>query len=271
MSTEDGRSRGPVRKRFGQHFLEPAWADKVVDAIAPRPTDRFLEIGPGAGILTKRLAARVCELTAVEIDRDLAARLSPSLPPNARIVVADVLSVDLAPLTAGGPLRVAGNLPYNISSPILFKLIESARVTGAIPDATVMLQLEVAERLIAPAGTADYGVLAILTRLHADVTRVLTLPPGAFRPMPKVRSAVVRLGFRPPTVDIADEAEFERLVRTIFMQRRKTLLNALRPFAEPLGADPAAALTRAGIDPRRRPETVDLPELARLAKILHEP
>ena len=204
------------------------------------------------------------ELTAIEVDRDLAARLAPALPSHARLVVADVLTVDLASIVGDSPLRVAGNLPYNISSPILFKVIESARRTRLIPDATVMLQLEVAERLVAPVGTADYGVLSILTRLHADVTRVLTLPPGAFRPMPKVRSAVVRLAFRPSPVEIGDEAVFERLVRTIFMQRRKTILNALRPFAEPLGVDPAKALDVAGIDPRRRPETLDLPELARL-------
>ena len=109
-----------------------------------------------------------------------------------------------------------------------------------------------------------------LTQLHADVTRVLTLPPGAFRPMPKVRSAVVRLAFRPPAVDIGDQTTFERLVRTIFTQRRKTILNALRPFAEPLGRDPASALARAGIDSRRRPETLDLRELAALAQRLHE-
>lgn len=215
-----------------------------------------------------RLAPRVRELTAIEIDRDLAARLAPTLPSHARVIVADVLAVDLASLAGEGPLRVAGNLPYNISSPILFKLIDTARSTRAIPDATVMLQLEVADRLIATVGTADYGVLAILTRLHADVTRLLTLPPGAFRPMPKVRSAVVRLAFRPPAVEIGVEAPFERLVRSIFTQRRKTLLNALRPFADSLGVDPAMALAKAGIDPRRRPETLDLPELARLATSL---
>jgi len=264
-----GLERKPrPRKRFGQHFLEPAWAEKVVEAIAPRPDDRFLEIGPGAGIITTRLAARVRELTAVEIDRDLAARLAPSLPSNARVIVGDVLSVDLAELTAGGPLRVAGNLPYNISSPILFKLMDTARRTAAIRDATVMLQAEVAERLIAPVGTSDYGVLGILTRLSADVTRVLTLPPGAFRPMPRVRSAVVRLAFRPPTVEIDDLASFERLVRTIFTQRRKTMVNALRPFAEPLGVHPLAALTAADIYPRRRPETLELGEIARLANSL---
>jgi 16S rRNA (adenine1518-N6/adenine1519-N6)-dimethyltransferase len=237
-----------------------------VEAIAPRPDDRFLEIGPGPGIITTRLAPRVRELTAVEIDRDLAARLAPSLPSNARVIVGDVLSVDLAEMTVGGPLRVAGNLPYNISSPILFKLMETARRTASIRDATVMLQAEVAERLTAPVGTSAYGVLGILTRLSADVTRVLTLPPGAFRPMPKVRSAVVRLVFRPPTVEIEDAASFERLVRTIFMQRRKTLVNALRPFAEPLGTDAAAALAAADLDPRRRPETLELRELARLAR-----
>jgi 16S rRNA (adenine1518-N6/adenine1519-N6)-dimethyltransferase len=271
LSTEDRRRRPPARKRFGQHFLEPAWADKVVEAIAPRPDDRFLEIGPGPGVLTTRLAPRVRELTAIEIDRDLADRLAPALPANVRIVLGDVLSVDFEAITGDGPVRVAGNLPYNISSPILFKLIGVARRTRSIPDATVMLQLEVADRLIAPVGTADYGVLAILTRLHADVTRVMTLPPGAFRPMPKVRSAVVRLAFRPPAVEIGDEPQFERLVRTIFTQRRKTMINALRPFAGPLGADPARALAVAGIDPRRRPETLDLRELARLATAFMEP
>jgi 16S rRNA (adenine1518-N6/adenine1519-N6)-dimethyltransferase len=237
----------------------------VVDAIGPRPDDRFVEIGPGPGILTTRLARRVRELTAIEIDRDLAARLTPSLPPNAHVIVADVLSFDLVSVTADGPVRVAGNLPYNISSPIIFKLLETARRTGRIQDATVMLQLEVADRLAASVGTADYGVLAILTRLHADATRLLTLPPGAFRPMPKVRSAVVRLTFRPPAVEIGDEQHFQRLVRTMFMQRRKTVLNALRPFAAPLGIDAASALAHADVDPRRRPETLDLAALARLA------
>ncbi len=262
----DTPPRPRARKRFGQHFLEPAWADKVVDAIAPQPGDRFVEIGPGAGILTTRLAPRVGELTAVEVDRDLAARLGPSLPSHARIVVEDVLQVDLDALTQDGPIRVAGNLPYNISSPILFRVIGAARSTGRIVDATLMLQLEVAERLAAQPGTSEYGVLAILTQLHADVTRLLTLPPGAFRPMPQVRSAVVRLRFRPPAVALDDEARFERLVRAIFTQRRKTLLNALRPFADAEGRDAATIVAATGIDPRRRPETLDLTELARLAQ-----
>ena len=254
------------RKRFGQHFLESAWADKVVDAIEPSPDDRFLEIGPGTGVLTRRLAAKVRELIAIEIDRDLATRLVADLPSNARVIVADVLETDLVSLTGGLPLRVAGNLPYNISSPILFSLLGAARRSTNLRDATLMLQLEVADRLLAKVGTADYGVLAILTTLHADVTRLLTLPPGAFRPVPRVRSAVVRLSFRPPTVSIADEAAFERMVRSLFTRRRKTLLNAARPYAAAVGRDPARALAVAGIDPRRRPETLQVPELARLAE-----
>ena len=116
-----------ARKRFGQHFLEPAWADKLVEAIGPQPVDRFLEIGPGPGALTLRLAPRVAHLTAIEVDRDIAAELEPQLPSNVEVVVADFLALDLTRVLQPGPVRVAGNLPYNISSPILFKLIQSAR------------------------------------------------------------------------------------------------------------------------------------------------
>src|SRR6187200_2206701 len=121
-----------TRKRFGQHFLESAWADKVVAAIAPQPSDRFIEIGPGPGALTFRLAPRVAHLTAIEVDRDLAADLSPQLPGNVDLLVADVLEVDLL-AHAEAPFRVAGNLPYNISTPILFKLIAAATACGAEP------------------------------------------------------------------------------------------------------------------------------------------
>ncbi len=312
----------PARKRFGQHFLAPAWADKLIEAIEPRAQDRFLEIGPGPGALTLRLAPRVAHLTAVEIDRDLAAALQPRLPANVALIVADILDTDLRSLLAPGPLRVAGNLPYNISSPILFRLIGMAtgaanstppnppfdsappRSGQAIPpamsereiarepngepalarrsaergggsprpageagliDATLMLQREVAKRLEARPGTGDYGVLSISVQLHADVKRLLTLPPGAFRPAPKVHSAVVRLTFRPPAAAPRDEGVFEAMVRSMFTQRRKTLANALAPFAGSRGMDAVAALGIAGIDPRRRPETLDLEELTRLA------
>lgn len=253
-----------TRKRFGQHFLVPAWADKVVRAMAPTRDDRFLEIGPGAGVLTLRLAPRVDHLTAIEIDRDLAAALQPQLPAHVDLVIGDILEIDLAPYLAKGPLRVAGNLPYNISSPILFRLLVAARSSTALIDATVMLQLEVAERLVASPGTKAYGVLTIVTALEADVQRVLTLPPGAFRPAPKVHSAVVRLTFKPSPLPPGSAAIFDPLVRTIFMQRRKTLLNALRPYAESVGRDSRAALTHAGIDPVRRPETLTQEDLIRL-------
>ena len=268
-----GRLRQPAsarqaRKRFGQHFLAPAWADKVVQAIAPTRHDRFLEIGPGPGALTFRLAARAAHVTGIEIDRELAAGLEPQLPANTEIVVADILDVDLAPFLADGPLRVAGNLPYNISSPILFTLLAAARSSTSLVDATVMLQLEVADRLVASPWTKDYGVLTIFTAVQADVKRLLTLPPGAFRPAPQVHSAVVRLTFKPSVVPAGSEAIFETMVRTMFMQRRKTLLNALRPFAESMGRAPGEALAAAGIDPIRRPETLSQAEILRLVSVL---
>ncbi len=134
-------------------------------------------------------------------------------------------------------------------------------------DATLMLQKEVADRLVAVPGTGEYGVLTLTTALGADVTQVLSLPPGAFRPVPKVRSAVVRLAFRPPTVPIRDPILLVEMVRSVFTQRRKMLGNALGPFATRYQADPLAALTEAGIDPRRRPETLQLVEVARLADV----
>lgn len=252
-----------MRRRFGQHFLAAAWADKVVSTIGARPSDHFVEIGPGPGILTSRLAARAGHVTAIEIDRDLAASLRTTAPRNVAVVQADILEFDLAPLLAG-PLRVAGNLPYNISSPIVFKLLAAARQSANLIDATVMLQREVADRLAAKPGSRDYGVLTIFAALQADVTRLMTLPPGAFRPPPKVQSAVVRLTFKPSILPPESAATFERMVRTMFMQRRKTLANALRPYAETVGQDAVAMLRRADIDPVRRPETLAQEELLRL-------
>jgi 16S rRNA (adenine1518-N6/adenine1519-N6)-dimethyltransferase len=261
-----------VRKRFGQHFLAPEWADKVIEAIAPGPEDRVLEIGPGPGALTLRLAPRVGHLTAVEVDRDLARDLAPQLPSNAEVVTADFLEFDVTPLLAAGPLRVVGNLPYNLSSPILFKLLHT-RKGGQIPllDATLMLQREVADRLAARPGTKDYGVLTIFTTAQADVQRVLTLPPGAFRPAPKVHSAVVRLTFKRSIVPSDLAGVFEPMVRSMFTQRRKTLANALRPFAESVDRSATAALVSARIDPSRRPETLTLDELVALSSALEAP
>jgi 16S rRNA (adenine1518-N6/adenine1519-N6)-dimethyltransferase len=270
---ETERGEGPprlimVRKRFGQHFLEPVWADKLVNAIAPSPGDVFLEIGPGTGVLTLRLAPRVSRLIAIEIDRDLIADLWPRLPANASIVAADVLEADLLSLLSSvnplTPVRVAGNLPYNVSSPILFRLLHLQR-HRLITDATVMLQREVADRIVAKPGTSEYGVLSVMVQWRADVSRLLTLPPGAFRPPPAVNSAVVRLAFRPPSFTVADDRTLEGMVRSMFTHRRKTLSNALAPFASSMGASAPAALRDAGIDPKRRPETLEIVEMARLA------
>jgi len=271
MRTTTG-SRRPsglrARKRFGQHFLEPAWVAKVVDAIAPTPDDTFVEIGPGRGALTAALAPRARGIIAVEIDRDLASALRPHVPSNVRLVLGDFLEVDLDALLRGvpRPIRVAGNLPYNVASPILFRLLDLADEGRRVRDASVMLQKEVADRLVAAPGREGYGALAIQVQLLADVDRLLALPPGAFRPAPKVASALVRLQFRAAAADVGDRAVFARLVRGLFQQRRKTLLNAVRPILEPSARSASQVLEAAALSASRRPETLTIDEMARLAR-----
>lgn len=258
-----------ARKRFGQHFLEPAWAERLVAAVGPAAADVFLEVGPGRGALTVPLARVVSTVTAVEIDRDLVAWLSPRLPSNVRLVEGDILDTPIDRLvpagTPAGSVRVVGNLPYNLSSPILFWLLAAHLETGLLRDATVMLQREVAERVAAAPGSKTYGILSIFTQLDADVVPVLALPPSAFRPVPQVASAVVQLRFRAPAAAVRDRVLFGRLVRSIFAQRRKTVGNALKPLASARGVSAVPVLRDAGIDPIRRPETLGLVELAALA------
>jgi 16S rRNA (adenine1518-N6/adenine1519-N6)-dimethyltransferase len=260
--------RTGAKKRYGQHFLEPAWAEKLLAAIDPLPSDRFLEIGPGPGALTLRLAPRVAHVTAVEVDDHMVAALGARLPANVTLLHEDFLGLDLRSLPAGDDgLRVAGNLPYNVTSPILFKLLVARRDGVPLKDATLMVQLEVAERIESGPGTKDYGTLSIFVQLRARVRRLLTLPPGAFRPTPRVHSAVLRLDFHDASVPMRDEATFEALVRSIFTQRRKTLANALSRFADERGLPSRDAIGRAGLDGTRRPETLQLTELARLADV----
>jgi 16S rRNA (adenine1518-N6/adenine1519-N6)-dimethyltransferase len=262
-----------ARKRFGQHFLEPVWVAKLVAAIAPAPTDRFIEIGPGRGAITSPLAERAERIVAVEVDRELADSLAASAAVNVAVIAADVLHVDLAEIaqqlqgSSAAPIRVVGNLPYNISSPILFRLL-AASASGLFKDATLMLQKEVADRLTAKPGTGEYGVLTLSTMIRADVTQVLSLPPGAFRPAPSVRSSVVRLDFRPPPPDVRLPGLVVEIVRSVFTQRRKTLANALAPFATARRKNTREVLAAAGIDARRRPETLLLSDFARLAERL---
>jgi 16S rRNA (adenine1518-N6/adenine1519-N6)-dimethyltransferase len=268
-------ARPRARRRFGQHFLEPSWVRKVVQAISPDPGDVLLEIGPGRGALTEALAAAAARVDAIEVDRDLADLLRGRLPPNVHLVEGDVLEIDLSALAralrphGAGSVRIVGNLPYNISSPILFQVIRAVAAGAGFRDATFMLQREVADRLLAPAGTREYGVLTVLVAVHAAVTRLLDLPPGAFRPPPAVRSSLVRLQFHPPTVASSLYPRFERVVRGVFQQRRKTVANASKgafPDVDP--ARVAAALDAAGIAPGRRPETLEVTELTRLAELL---
>lgn len=240
---------------------------RLVDAIAPKPGDAFLEIGPGRGALTRALAPHVARLVCVEIDRDLASSLAASVPSHVRVVTGDVLATDIASLAGElgpAPLRVAGNLPYNISSPILFTLLRAAGEGRSISDATLMLQKEVAERLAARPGNRVYGSLTVQVARVADVEHLLDLPPGAFRPAPKVSSAVVRLRFRAALH--ADADVFERIVRGVFFHRRKTMLRALVPVADAMALSAADLLARAAIDPRLRPEQLSAEAFARLAR-----
>jgi 16S rRNA (adenine1518-N6/adenine1519-N6)-dimethyltransferase len=273
-----GAGLGPrdAKKRFGQHFLERTWVDKLIRVIGPRETDTFLEIGPGHGALTHPLAAAALHVLAFEIDRDLVHTLRQASPPNLVIVEGDFLATSpedvreaIRQAGAAQPeelvLRVAGNLPYNVASPILFKLIALYRAGVRLQEATVMLQREVAERLVAAPGSRDYGVLSVLIRQAADVERLLTLPPGAFRPPPKVDSAVVRLRFHPDQPAARNPEAFEALVQAVFTRRRKTLANALLAYRPDGKADIQRALAKIGMDGVRRPESLNVAEFARLS------
>jgi 16S rRNA (adenine1518-N6/adenine1519-N6)-dimethyltransferase len=266
-----------ARKRFGQHFLESAWVNKVVSAIAPSPDETFIEIGPGRGALSFPLAARARHVVGFEIDRDLASALRAAAPPNLTIVEANFLEVspvqvrrhlDAADFESGAPLRIAGNLPYNVSSPILFRLAEIIDAGVPVADATVMLQREVAEGLLAQPGSREYGVPAILLGRRATIERLLRLPPGAFRPAPKVYSTVVKLRFHRPQPPAADEWLAATLVRSLFTRRRKMLANALLAFSPAAAIGVAEILRRADVDGRRRPETLDAGELVRLSNVI---
>jgi len=263
----------PARKRFGQHFLERPWAARVLDAIRPGADETFIEIGPGRGALTRPLAAAVAHLVAVEIDRDLVAALRAQPAPNITLVARDFLTLTAAELvselrgagTPPGVVRIAGNLPYNVASPILRKLGQLFREGLRFRDATLMLQREVAERLLAPVGTRDYGVLTVFVRHWAEVDPLLPPPPGAFRPAPKVRSLLVRLRPHEPDPLPRSPEVFARMTQAIFTRRRKTLANALLAYEPPVPFDRSLALEQAGLDGRRRPETLDLADLVRLA------
>jgi len=256
-----------ARKRFGQNFLhDPGIIQRIVRSIAPQRDNHLVEIGPGLGALTRPLLEAAGALEVVELDRDLVPRLAQELGEHGalRIHQADALEFNFCALAQGDkPLRVVGNLPYNISTPLLFHLLEQSQ---CISDMHFMLQQEVVDRLAAAPGTAAYGRLGVMVQYRCRVEKLFTVPPGAFQPPPRVYSAVVRLRpYSTPPVAVDDPAQFGRLVARAFSQRRKTLRNTLKGMLD------AAVISAAGIDPGRRAETLSLPEFAALANAVAEP
>ncbi|GMU68212.1 MAG: ribosomal RNA small subunit methyltransferase A [Steroidobacteraceae bacterium] len=250
-----------ARRRFGQHFLhDPAVVERIVRAVAPAPGDAIVEIGPGRGVLTRALLAAAGRLDAVEIDRDLAAQLGTELPPAAGLTlhVGDALDFDFAALAAarGARLRLVGNLPYNISTPLLFHLLDTP---AAFTDLHVMLQREVVERMAAAPGSGEYGRLTVMLAPWVRIEKLFDVGPGAFQPPPAVWSAVARLVVRAaPAFEVPPA--FAAIVAQAFSARRKTLRNALRRSLD------AAAIEAAGVDPGARPETVPPEGFAALAR-----
>jgi 16S rRNA (adenine1518-N6/adenine1519-N6)-dimethyltransferase len=263
-----------ARKRFGQNFLvSPGIIRRIVDAIGPRPGDTIVEIGPGLGAITEPLLERIDHLHVVEIDRDLIARLQSRFPPERlSIHEGDALEFDFGALKGAGPLKIVGNLPYNISSPLLFHLV---RFAPLVHDMHFMLQKEVVDRMVAEPGSKDFGRLSVMLQYRYHMERLFIVPPGSFNPPPKVDSAIVRMipvdysrvrqsGIpRDGAGDTAnDPALFARVVTAAFSQRRKMLRNTLREF---IGEADLAAL---GITPTARAEDIAVADYVRLANAL---
>lgn len=253
-----------ARKRFGQNFLtDERVIQGIVSAFAPERGQNVVEIGPGLGAITRELLAALGRLQVVEVDRDLAAALPIRLMNEGELVIhqADALRFDFRAL-ARGPhdLRVIGNLPYNISTPILFHLLEQA---DAIADMTFMLQKEVVERMVAEPGSGDYGRLTVMLQYRCEVEWLLHVPPESFSPPPKVDSAVVRLRpYRTPRYNCDNPKQLQQLLTTAFNMRRKTLRNALKGLGDP------DFFEAAGIDLRLRPEEIDVATWVRLGNLL---
>ncbi|MGH8479018.1 MAG: 16S rRNA (adenine(1518)-N(6)/adenine(1519)-N(6))-dimethyltransferase RsmA [Gammaproteobacteria bacterium] len=262
MIVGEGRPPRP-RRRFGQHFLtDPSVIERIVAVIRPVAGQHLVEIGPGRGALTRPLLEVLGTLDVVEIDRELARALCTDLGPigELRVHRGDALRFDFSGLAPPGErLRIVGNLPYNISTPLLFHLLAHS---DAIQDMVFMLQREVAERIVAAPGNRDYGRLSVMLQFRCDATGLFAVAPHAFRPEPQVHSTVIRLVPRPPATPVADHGLFERLVRQAFGQRRKTLRNALRGWLDEGG------FGRAGINPTLRAETLAVADFVRLANEL---
>lgn len=249
------------RRRFSQNFLhDPAIIKRIVAAIDPKPEDRMVEIGPGLGALTQPLLERLRVLHAIELDRDLAQALREELRGEGELRVhnVDALTFDFGALGARtGKLRIVGNLPYHISTPLLFKLL---RYKTVIRDMHFMLQREVVERMAATPGTSAYGRLSVMTQYDCDAVKLFIVGSGAFKPAPEVESAMIRLTVRSvPSVAVADKATFDHIVARAFSQRRKTIRNSLRELLN------QTQMRASGVDPGLRPETLNGEDFAALS------
>jgi len=251
-----------ARKRFGQNFLEDIGVISAIgNAISPQPNEHIVEIGPGLGALTSELIGRAKQLTLIELDRDLLPKLEHKFQEKDAwsILSADALEVDFSELAGAGQIRVVGNLPYNISTPLIFHLLEYA---NQIQDMHFMLQKEVVLRLTAKPGTGAWGRLSLMVQYFCDAEFLLEVPPEAFNPAPKVDSAVVRLTPRPPPYPAKDLNQLELVIKTAFAQRRKTLRNTLKSLFN------AEQLIELGIDPSARAETLHLEQYVMLSNKL---
>lgn len=257
MSNDRETDGHRARKRFGQNFLsDPNIIRRITDAIRPQNGEIIVEIGPGLGAMTAPLLERVDHLHVVEIDRDLIARLRERYPAERlSIHEGDALKFDFGAL--GNPLRIVGNLPYNISTPILFHLASFAE---QVKDMTFMLQKEVVMRMVAEPGTEDYGRLSVMLQYRFRMGRMFDVPPGAFRPAPKVMSSIVRLVPRPVAeLTAKDELLLAAIVTAAFGQRRKTLRNTLREFLDETG------FAELGLDPGLRGERLSVAQFVDIA------
>lgn len=248
-----------ARKRFGQNFLHDQHViQRIIDAINPRPGDHILEIGPGHGALTHGLLASGCQLDVVEIDRDLAAELRLRYP-GLNVIEADILKFDFNSIRGDKPLRVVGNLPYNISTPLLFRLFEHVDM---IEDMYFMLQLEVVVRMAADASTSDYGRLSIMSQYFCEAEKLFDVHPESFTPAPKVTSAILQLIPHQQQVALTDRGLFQTLLIQAFSQRRKTVRNALKKYLT------ESEMLALGISPGQRPETITGAEYIQCANYL---
>jgi 16S rRNA (adenine1518-N6/adenine1519-N6)-dimethyltransferase len=250
-----------ARKRFGQHFLhDQNVIESILRAINPQPDENLLEIGPGQGALTYPLLQRCGKLIAIELDRDLVPVLAGQAPNfgELEIISADILEFELSSIPGNRTFRVVGNLPYNISTPLMFHLLESVR---QIQDMHFMVQKEVALRIVANPGEPNYGRLSVMLQYQCDCQYLLDVPPGCFRPPPRVDSAVIRLTpFSSPQYDVGDYDRFAGIVQGAFSQRRKTISNSLKTVVD------RKTILACEIDPGARAENLAVADFARLSR-----